>query len=64
MPPVCFLDNDIILKLATCNLFSEAISSLGLDETDLRVLESRNTYSLEIERLKINILKVYEIMQF
>jgi hypothetical protein len=38
--PICFLDNDVILKLVACNLFSEAISSLGLEETDLRVLTS------------------------
>ncbi len=38
MRPVCFLDNDITLKLVACSLFSEAISSLGLDEADLRVL--------------------------
>jgi C4-dicarboxylate transporter len=35
---VCFLDNDIILKLVACNLFSEAIRSLNLVESDLRVL--------------------------
>lgn len=40
MRPKCFLDNDVILKLAACNLFSQAISSLGCDETDLRVLTS------------------------
>ncbi len=38
MATVCFLDNDIILKLTACNLFFEAISSLGITETDLRVL--------------------------
>ncbi len=38
MSPVCFLDNDIILKLVACNLFSEAIGSLNIDESDLRVL--------------------------
>lgn len=52
MPPVCFLDNDIILKLATCNLFSEAISSLGLDETDLRVLESAKYVFLRNRKVK------------
>ncbi|WP_242034288.1 hypothetical protein [Richelia sinica] len=32
------MDNDVIRKLVACSLFSEAISSLELDETDLRVL--------------------------
>ncbi|RUT03825.1 hypothetical protein DSM106972_047390 [Dulcicalothrix desertica PCC 7102] len=38
MRRVCFLDNDIILKLVACNLFSEALRSLNLVESDLRVL--------------------------
>ncbi len=38
MPVVCFLDNDIILKLVACSLFSEAVSSIGVTETNLRVL--------------------------
>lgn len=38
MSPVCFIDNDIILKLAACNFFWEAVSTLELSENDLRVL--------------------------
>lgn len=38
MPPVVFVDNDAILKLAACNLFWEAVNSIGLTQTDLRVL--------------------------
>lgn len=38
MPPVCFVDNDAILKLVACNLFWEAVTSLGLTQADLRVL--------------------------
>lgn len=40
MPPVCFVDNDAILKLAACNLFWEAVTSLGLAPAGLRVLPS------------------------
>jgi hypothetical protein len=35
---VCFIDNDIILKLAACNFFWEAVSTLELSENDLQVL--------------------------
>lgn len=38
MRPVTFFDNDAILKLVACSLFSEAVNSLGLSEEDLRVL--------------------------
>lgn len=38
MPPVCFVDNDALLKLVACNLFWEAVTSLGLTQVDLRVL--------------------------
>ena len=40
MQLVVFFDNDAILKLVACSLFSEAISSLGVSEANLRVLES------------------------
>ncbi|WP_460207312.1 hypothetical protein [Scytonema sp. NUACC21] len=32
------MDNDIILKLVACSLFEEAVTCLGVAETDLRVL--------------------------
>lgn len=34
------MDNDIISKLAACDLFLEALSSLKLEESDLRVLST------------------------
>jgi hypothetical protein len=37
---LCFLDNDVILKLVACDLFAEAISSLGVTNNDLRVLDT------------------------
>jgi hypothetical protein len=40
LPPVCFVDNDIILKLVACNLFWEALTILGLTQADLRVFPS------------------------
>lgn len=68
MQRVCFLDNDIILKLVACNLFSEAIRSLNLVESDLRVLSDakyvfRNSrriakkYPLEIRESAILIVE-------
>ncbi|MDY6938636.1 MAG: hypothetical protein SWY16_13310 [Cyanobacteriota bacterium] len=35
-----FVDNDIILKLAACNLFSEAITSFEFKQSNLRVLSN------------------------
>ncbi len=40
MSPVCFIDNDIILKLAACKLFWEAVDTLEVSKNDLRVLPS------------------------
>ncbi|BAZ13532.1 hypothetical protein NIES4071_53710 [Calothrix sp. NIES-4071] len=68
MRRVCFLDNDIILKLVACNLFSEAVRSLNLVESDLRVLSDakyvfRNSrriakkYPLEIRESAILIVE-------
>lgn len=68
MQRVCFLDNDIILKLVACNLFSEALRSLNLAESDLRVLSDakyvfRNSrriakkYPLEIRESAIIIVE-------
>ncbi len=44
MPPVCFVDNDVILKLVACNLFWEAVGVLGLTSDDLRVRASTKYY--------------------
>ena len=38
MSEICFVDNDILLKLVACDLFYEAISLIGLDISDIRVL--------------------------
>ncbi len=68
MRRVCFLDNDIILKLVACNLFSEAVRSLNLVESDLRVLSDAkyvfrnsrriaNKYPLEIRESAILIVE-------
>jgi hypothetical protein len=35
-----YIDNDIILKLCACDLFWEAIATLGLEKENLRVLDS------------------------
>jgi hypothetical protein len=37
---VCFLDNDVILKLTACDLFWEAIATLNVTPADLRVLDT------------------------
>lgn len=37
---MCFVDNDVILKLTACDLFWEAIASLGCEPTDVNVLSS------------------------
>jgi hypothetical protein len=74
LPRVCFLDNDIILKLVACNLFSEAVSSLNLVESDLRVLSDakyvfRNSrriarkYPLEIRESAILIVEKCQKIQ-
>lgn len=44
MSPVCFVDNDVILKLVACNLFWEAVGVLGLTSDDLRVRASTKYY--------------------
>jgi hypothetical protein len=37
---VCFLDNDVIIKLTTCGLLSEALQCLEVDRSNIRVLSS------------------------
>jgi predicted nucleic acid-binding protein len=37
---VCFLDNDVIIKLTTCGLLSEALECLKIDQSNARVLSS------------------------
>ena len=38
MSKICFVDNDILLKLVASNLFDEAISSLDINFSDVRIL--------------------------
>lgn len=44
MPPVCFVDNDVILKLVACNLFWESINALGISPGDVRVRSTTKFY--------------------
>jgi hypothetical protein len=37
---ICFLDNDILLKLSAVDLLDESIASLGFNPEDLRVLDT------------------------
>lgn len=37
---VCFVDNNIILQLAACNLFEESLNVLSISWNDLRVLST------------------------
>ncbi len=38
--PICFFDNDVILKLAAFDLFEEALNILGVTQQELRVLDT------------------------
>lgn len=38
--PICFFDNDVILKLAAFDLFGEALNILGVTQQELRVLDT------------------------
>jgi hypothetical protein len=71
---IAFLDNDIILKLVACNLFWEAISSLNLHQSDLRVLANskyffknsrkvKQQYSQEIREVAIEIVSACKTIQ-
>ncbi len=51
---VCFFDNDIILKLAACDLFYDVVSSLGLEEADLRVRYSNQFYFKKKKKVSEN----------
>jgi hypothetical protein len=50
--PIALLDNDIILKLAVCDLFWEAMSSLSLERSDLRVLTNAKYVFQKSRRVK------------
>lgn len=52
MSRICFLDNDIILKLTACDLFNEAISILNVNRDNIRVLPSARYYFKKSRRAK------------
>lgn len=52
MSGICFLDNDIILKLTACSLFDDAISILNIKRDNLRVLPSARYYFKNSRRAK------------
>lgn len=52
MSRLCFLDNDIILKLTACELFDEAINILNIEEDNIRVLPSARYYFKNARRAK------------
>lgn len=52
MSTVCFLDNDIILKLVACNLFYDAIETINVSQSDLRVLARAKFYFKNSKRAK------------
>ena len=65
---LCFLDNDVILKLVACSLFAEAISSLGVTNNELRVLDTakpvfRNSSKVKRKYLSEILNTAIEIVQ-
>ena len=52
MSKVCFLDNDILVKLVACNLFNEAIATLNVQQSNLMVLPSARYYFERSKRAK------------
>ena len=56
------LDNDIILKLATCNLFDDTIKTFALDSSQVKILESfKYKFSKEIKRKRGNQVNKYNV---
>ncbi|MEG5057407.1 hypothetical protein QUB60_17870 [Microcoleus sp. A2-C5] len=53
---ICFADNDIILKLAACNLFDEALTSFDLTKADVRVLP---TAIFKFKKNSTKLAKIY-----
>jgi hypothetical protein len=49
----CFIDNDVILKLVTCNLFDEAIAAFDIDLSNIHVLETAR-FSMRSNKTKKN----------
>lgn len=68
MAVISFIDNDIILKLTTCDLFWEAMDLLGVQIADIRILTStrfvfrsnksiKEQYSEEVRNKAIELVK-------
>ena len=49
----CFIDNDVILKLVTCDLFDEAIAAFDIDLSNIYVLETAR-FSMRSNKTKKN----------
>jgi len=49
----CFIDNDVILKLVTCDLFDEAIAAFDIDLSNIHVLETAR-FSMRSNKTKKN----------
>ena len=49
----CFIDNDVILKLVTCDLFDEAIAAFEIDRSNIHVLETAR-FSFRTKKTKKN----------
>ena len=46
---ICLADNDIVKKLAVCNLIDEAVSALGVSLDEIRVLPTA-LYKLDVSK--------------
>ncbi len=58
------LDNDIILKLATCYLFDNTIQTFNISTSEVIILDSfKYKFSREIKRKRGNIIANYNIEQ-
>lgn len=54
MTRIGLIDNDVILKLASCDLFWEGMDSLGLDKSNIRVLSTARLYFQNSSRVGKN----------
>ena len=74
MAVISFIDNDIILKLTTCDLFWEAMDLLGVQIADIRVLTStrfvfrrnqsiKEQYSEEVRNKAIELVKKFSTVE-
>jgi hypothetical protein len=59
---VCFLDNDVIIKLTTCGLLSEALECLKIDQSGIRVLDSARFFFLKNREMRKKHSK--EVLEF